>query len=99
MKRKFTEMKALIKKAIIDLGERKQQGYASDIFDNYFKEHVVKMKTVFADKLDQIEDEYLYDLCCLLEKYGEPMRVIKQIEGVVNQCNSEGFRTYNQQLC
>ena len=84
MRRKFTEMKAIIKKALIDLGERNQQSYCADIFENYFKEHVVKMKSVFADKLEEIEDEFLYDLCCLLEKYGEPTRVVKQIESVVN---------------
>lgn len=35
------------------------------------------MKSVFADKLEEIEDEFLFELCCLLEKYGEPSRVIK----------------------
>ena len=66
-------MKALIKKAVADMGERKQNGYASDIFDIYFKEHVVKMMSILGD---EVEDQYLYELCKLLEKYGEQNRVI-----------------------
>ena len=99
MRRKFDEMKALIRQALIDLGERKQQGLAADMFDNYFKEHVLKMQSLMADKLGEIEDEFLYELCCLLVKYGKSERSVQQLETVVDKCVSTGFIDYNRQLC
>ena len=45
-----------------------------DIFEIYFNEHVLKMRSSEAD-IKAVEDEYLYKLCELTSKYGEKSRV------------------------
>lgn len=42
-------MENLIRKAITDLGEQKQNEMVGDIFEIYFKEHVLKMKSTDED--------------------------------------------------
>ena len=99
MRRKYNEMKQLIRQAMIDLGSRNQPAYVSDFFDNYFKEHVVKMQSVMSDDLGQIEDDFLFDLSKLVLEHGKPERAVDQVEGVVNACSSDGFCTHNMALC
>ena len=101
MRRKFTEMKDLIKKALIDLGQRenqKQQDLVADIFEIFYKEHVQKMRGSQAD-IDMCEDEYLYDLCMLLCKYGSAERTVAILESVTSGCVSNKFVPFNQKLC
>lgn len=99
MRRKYNEMKQLIRQAMVDLGSRNQPAYVSDFFDNYFKEHVLKMQSLMSDDLGQIEDDFLFDLSKLVLEHGKPERAIDQVEGVVNACSSDGFRAQNMALC
>ena len=87
-----------MRKAITDLGEHKQNEMVGDIFEIYFKEHVLKMKTTDEDP-GKVENEYLFELCELIQKYGEGDRVHKLLQTVVQECVSEGFVVYNQRLC
>ena len=69
------------------------------MFDIYFKEHVVKMQSVMADDLSQIEDDFLLELCMQVLKFGQPEKVASQLEAVVNSCKSAGFKVNNRHLC
>lgn len=44
MKRRIPEMQELIKKSMEDLGNKGQQGLLCDIFEIYYKEHVLKSR-------------------------------------------------------
>ena len=98
MRRRFTELKALIKKAITDLGTLNQTKLLCDVFDIYFLEHVLKM-TANADEIKLVEDEFLYEICQLINQYGEPVRVAHMLEQVSTLCVSEGFVPFNQKIC
>lgn len=99
MRRKFKEMKDLILRAVNDMGKDHQQyHYVNDIFETYFKEHVTKMQSIMADKLEEIEDEFLFILSQELNKYGQGKKKVEQLEAVVNTCNSKGFEKYKTQL-
>ena len=74
MRRRFAEMQALMAKSITSLGELNQNEMVGDIFEIYFNEHVMKMKSNDAD-IKAVEDEYLFKLCELCNKYGEKTRV------------------------
>ena len=94
-------MKALIKKALVDLGQcenQKQQDLVADIFEIYYKEHVLKMRGSQAD-IELCEDQYLFDLCMLLCQYGSKERTGAILESVTSSCVSQGFVTFNQKLC
>ena len=69
MRKKYNEMKQLIRQAMVDLGSRNQPAYVSDFFDNYFKEHVLKMQSLMSDDLGQIEDDFLFDLSKLVLEF------------------------------
>jgi hypothetical protein len=43
MRRKTKEMQNVIKQAIQELGNHKQENFTCDIFEIFFKEHVLKM--------------------------------------------------------
>mmetsp|Transcript_4185 Transcript_4185/g.7100 ORF Transcript_4185/g.7100 Transcript_4185/m.7100 type:complete len:228 (-) Transcript_4185:41-724(-) len=45
------------------------------------------------------EDEFLFDLCQLIVKFGEPKRVTSILEKVVQGCVSDSFVTSNKTLC
>ena len=83
MRRRFKELKDLIKKAITDLGSLKQTKLLCDVFEVYFTEHVMKMRSSPAD-IKEVEDEFLYELCQLVHQYGEPVRVAQMLETVVS---------------
>jgi len=44
MKRRIAEMQELIKKSMEDLGNKGQKGLLCDIFEIYYKEHVLKSR-------------------------------------------------------
>lgn len=65
MRRRFKEMKDLIEKAINDLGAKKEAELVVDIFEIYFKEHVLKMRGS-DDDIKLVEDDYLFKICELI---------------------------------
>lgn len=95
MRKRYTEMKALIKKAIEDLGQYKQPELVGDVFEIYFKEHVQKMQKTIDD-LGEIEDAYLFELSKIMYAHSERQRAIGLLEVVVNTCVSSEFKEYNQ---
>lgn len=98
MRRRFTELKALIKKAITDLGGLNQTKLLCDVFEVYFQEHVLKMRANAAE-IKEVEDEFLFEMCQLINQYGEPVRVASILESVSTQCVSEEFIPFNQKIC
>ena len=100
MRKRHTELKALVKKAIVDLLEKKQTKLCCDIFEVYLQEHVMKMRNSPAD-IKEVEDEHLHEMCNLLLKVreGDPQRVASIHETVASLCISDGFKKFNQMIC
>lgn len=98
MRKRFTELKGLIKKAITDLGKLDQTKLLCDVFDTYFLEHVIKYRSNAAE-VKEVEDEFLFEICQLINQYGEPIRVAQILEQVSTQCVSEDFIPFNQKIC
>ena len=98
MRRRFDEMKDLIRKALTDLGELKQDNLVGDIFEIYFNEHVVKMRGTQAD-IEAVEDDFLFELCELVSKYGDKARVVSLLSNVASTCVSAKFNSHNQRVC
>ena len=68
MRRRFTELKALIKKAITDLGTLNQTKLLCDVFDIYFLEHVLKM-TANAEEIKLVDLRRLLRYQNFLERH------------------------------
>ena len=65
MRKRFVELKALIKKAIIDLGGLNQSKLLCDVFEIYFNEHVLKTRNT-PQEIKEVEDEFLFEMCQLI---------------------------------
>jgi hypothetical protein len=83
MRRRFKEMQTLIQKAIDDLGAAEQTQLVCDIFEMYFNEHVCKMKKSEED-IKIAEDQFLFQICESINKFGEKQRVARILETVVS---------------
>jgi len=59
-----------------------------DIFEIYFNEHVLKMRSNEQD-IKTVEDEYLFKLCQLTSQYGDRTRVAALLRTVAATCVSE----------
>jgi len=98
MRRKYKEMKDLIMQSVVTLGQKEKQDLTCEVFEMYYKEFIDKMKKSTEDaKLSQ--DEFLFNLCEQLYKYGESNRAVKNLELIVETCFSSNFTVYNQKLC
>jgi hypothetical protein len=98
MRRRFKEMKELIEKAINDLGAKKEAELVVDIFEIYFKEHVLKMRGS-EDDIKLVEDEYLFKMCTLVHTHGNQQRVVSILVQVAQTCVSNEFVPFNQKIC
>ena len=56
------------------------------------------MQTVVKD-ISEIENDFLFELCSMILKYGEPQRVMRILETVADSCTSEEFKVNNQKIC
>ena len=98
MRRRFKEMRDLIKKAVDDLSQASQPDLTCDVFEIYYNEHVLKMQGTGED-VSLIEDEYLFNLCTVIHQSGDKTRLSIILKSVASNCVSPGFVTYNHKIC
>ena len=98
MRKKTTEMQALIKKSVDDLGSHNQPQLVGDIFEIYFKEHVQKMQKTVENPGD-IEDKFLYEITMSTYKFAQKERGLRILETVVSSCTCKDFNEYNKLIC
>ena len=97
MRKRFGELKDLIRKTITDLGGLNQIKLLCDAFEVYFSEHVLKTRNT-PEEIKEVEDQFLFEMCQIINQHGDPVRVASILETVTSKCVSEGFAPLNQKI-